>query len=587
MVTENNRRRGCPWSKEDWLPEQSFESWGAYKNALLETGTRLHNRITSRSHAHAEMTVVLARSGHNMRRSLTCWDLIWFGMGSVIGAGVFVLTGLQARDTTGPAVVLSFAVSGLSAMLSVICYAEFAVEIPVAGGSFAYLRVELGDFVAFIAAGNILLDYIIGCAALARSWTSYFATLLNHSPDDFRVHVPFLGDDYSHLDPIAAAAVLLTGLVSVLSVKGTSRLNNLATAVHLLAILFIIVAGLANAHVENLSPFAPFGVRGVFSASAVLFFAYTGFDGVATLAEETEDPGRDVPVGLVGSMLAVTAIYCLLALTLCLMQPYYDLDPDAAFSVAFQAVGMGWAKYVVAFGALEGMTTALLASTTSQARYVTHIARTHMVPPFLAYVNGSTGTPVNATVVMLVGTATVAFFAELKVLSALLSVSTLFIFLLVSAALLVRRYYVTGETPEGDRNKFVVFLVLIVASSAATAAYWAAASERGWVGYMVTVPAWFLSTAGLWLLVPKARRPKAWGVPMVPWLPSASIMINAFLLGSIDRLSFVRFGVWTLVLLVYYLFWGLHSSYDTARASDDVDDDRAPLQEGEGTSLSC
>ncbi|XP_058099131.1 cationic amino acid transporter 1-like [Magnolia sinica] len=561
------KRRSCMCSKDDFLPEESFKNWGSYKKALGETGLRLKDRLLARSLVDTELNEVRARSQHDMKRNLSWWDLIWFGIGAVIGAGIFVLTGLEAKESAGPAVVLSYVVSGISAMLSVFCYTEFAVEIPVAGGSFAYLRVELGDFMAFIAAGNILLEYMIGGAAVARSWTSYFATLLNHKPDDFRIIVHGLKEDYNHLDPIAVAVIAVICVLAVFSTKATSRFNYIASIIHVVVILFIIIAGLIKADTKNYSHFSPYGARGVFKASAVLFFAYVGFDAVSTMAEETKNPARDIPIGLVGAMSITTLVYCLLAVTLCLMQPYGSIDPDAPFSTAFEAVGMNWAKYIVAFGALKGMTTVLLVSAVGQARYLTHIARTHMVPPFLAYVHSKTGTPIYATIVMLVATSVIAFFTKLSILSDLLSISTLFIFMLVAVALLVRRYYVSGITPDHDRNKLIICIVLIIASSIATAAYWGLSKD--WKAYVVTVPIWFGATLGLKLFVPFALEPKLWGVPMVPWLPSLSIAINIFLLGSIDGKSFARFGIWTLLLLLYYFFMGLHASYDTAKASEE------------------
>uniref|UniRef100_A0A5B7A0U6 Putative cationic amino acid transporter 1-like isoform X3 n=1 Tax=Davidia involucrata TaxID=16924 RepID=A0A5B7A0U6_DAVIN len=557
------RRRGCSCTKDNFLPEESFKSWGNYVRALKATPARLKDRVLTRSLDQAELDVK-ARSQNEMKRTLSWWDLIWFGMGAVIGAGIFVLTGLEARDHAGPAVVLSYVVSGISALLSVFCYTEFAVEIPVAGGSFAYLRVELGDFVAFIAAGNILLEYVIGGAAVARSWTSYFATLCNHEPDDFRITASGLADDYKHLDPVAVGVIAIICVIAVLSTKGSSRLNYIASIVHLVVILFIIIAGLTKADTKNYASFAHFGARGIFKASAVLFFAYVGFDAVSTMAEETKNPARDIPIGLVGSMVITTLAYCLLAITLCLMQPYYNIDPDAPFSVAFEAVGWGWAKYVVAAGALKGMTSVLLVGAVGQARYLTHIARTHMMPPWFAHVDEKTGTPINATIVMLAATAVIAFFTKLEILADLLSISTLFIFMLVSVALLVRRYYVTGETTTVNRNKLIVCLVLILSSSIATAAYWGI-SEDGWIGYCITGPIWVLATVALAFFVPQARQPKLWGVPLVPWLPSASIAINIFLLGSINKDSFERFAIWTAFLLVYYFLFGLHASYDTAK----------------------
>jgi basic amino acid/polyamine antiporter, APA family len=326
--------------------------------------------------------------------------------------------------------------------------------------------------------------------------------------------------------------------------------------------------------------FTPFGVRGIFSASAVLFFAYIGFDAVSTMAEETRNPARDIPIGLVGAMTLTTALYCVMAVTLCLMQPRERIDLDAPFSVAFADRGMDWAKYIVAFGALKGMTTVLLVGAVGQARYLTHIARTHMVPPCLAQVNPRTGTPVNATVVMLAATAVIAFFTDLSILANLLSISTLFIFMLVAVALLVRRYYVSGETADADRNKLAACVAAILASSVATATCWGL-DAKGWVPYLVPVLVWLVATVCLWAFVPQARAPKLWGVPLVPWLPSASIAINVFLMGSIDAKSFMRFGIWTAALLVYYLFVGLHASYDTAKALA-AESAAAKVEDGDG-----
>ncbi|KAK6917086.1 Cationic amino acid transporter, C-terminal [Dillenia turbinata] len=558
------RRRGCSFTKDDFLPEKSFQSWGNYMEAICETPMRLKDRVFARSMDQFELHEVKGRSQHEMKKTLNWWDLMWFGIGAVIGAGIFVLTGEAARNHAGPAVVISYAVSGLSALLSVFCYTEFAVEIPVAGGSFAYLRVELGDFIAFLTAGNILLEYVIGGAAVARSWTSYFATLCNRDPNDFRITVHKLGEDYGHLDPIAVGVICIICVLAVLSTKGSSRFNYIASVIHVAVIVFIIVAGLIKADKKNYSDFMPYGAHGMFKASAVLFFAYVGFDAVSTMAEETKNPARDIPIGLLGSMVITTLFYCLLAVTLCLMQPYYSINVDAPFSVAFSAVGMDWAKYVVAAGALKGMTTVLLVNAVGQARYLTHIARTHMMPPWLAVVHEKTGTPFNATVVMMVATACIAFFTDLGILADLLSIATLLIFMLVAVALLVRRYYVTGVTTSADRNKLVLCILLIIASSMATAAYWAV-GESDWVGYCIMVSIWALATISLRMFVPHAREPKLWGVPLVPWLPSASIAINIFLLGSIDKHSFMRFGAWTLILLVYYLFFGLHASYDSAK----------------------
>ena len=560
------RKRGCGWTKEDFLPEESFQSWGTYVKALGNTTARLKDRLLTRSLDEVELHAVRDRSKNEMKKTLNWWDLLWFGIGAVMGSGIFVLTGEAANEYAGPAVVLSYFISGVSAILSVLCYTEFAVELPVAGGSFAYLRVELGDFVAYVAAGNILFEYVVAGAGVARSWTSYFATLCNHDPNDFRFYASSLAEGYNHLDPIAVAVSIVVCVLASLSMKGSSRFNSIASIVHMVIIAFMLVAGLTKADSANFKDFAPFGLRGILKASSMLFFAYVGFDGTTTLGEEIKKPARDIPIGLIGSMSLVMIVYCLLAATLVLMQPYAQIDVDAPYSVAFSAVGMDWAKYIVAFGALKGMTTVLLANIIGQARYFTHIGRTHMAPPFLATINKKTGTPVNATVFMTIANSVIAFFTSLDVLANLLSISTLFIFSLVALALLVRRYYVSGETSDSDRNKFIGFLVLILGSSITMAVYWAV-SEHGWIGYIVGGAVWFLATLGLHVTMKQGRKPKIWGAPIVPWLPSASIAINVFILGSMDGSSFARFAVWTGILLVYYLFVGLHASYDAAKVA--------------------
>ncbi|MBA0607304.1 hypothetical protein Godav_019632 [Gossypium davidsonii] len=563
------KKRGCGCSKQDFLPEESFQSCRSYLNALCNTKSRLRDRLLARSADHMELHEIRGRSQHEMKKRLNWWDIIWFGIGAVMGSGIFVLTGEAARNHSGPAVVVSYLISGMTALLSVLCYTEFCVELPVAGGSFTYLRVELGDFVAYIAAGNILFEYVVAGASVARSWTSYLATLFNHDPNSFRFHASSFPEDYSHLDPIAAVVSLLICIAACMSTKGSSRFNSIATIVHVLVLLFILIVGLTKANPQHFSNFAPNGIRGILKASSILFFAYVGFDGVATLGEEVKNPGRDIPIGLIGSMLIIILLYCLLSATLILIQPYYQIDVNAPFTLAFQAIGLKWAKYIVALGALKGMTTVLLANILGQARYFTHIGRTHMAPPFLATINEKTRTPVNATVVMTLVNSIVGFFTSLDVLANLLSLTTLLIFSLVALALLVRRYYVGGETTSSNRNKLILFLMLIIGSSIATAVYWAI-GKNGWTGYAVTVPIWFIATLGLNLMVKEAKKPKLWGVPLVPWLPSASFATNVFIMASVDGASYVRFGIWTLLLLLYYVFIALHASYDAAKETTDT-----------------
>jgi APA family basic amino acid/polyamine antiporter len=366
------------------------------------------------------------------------------------------------------------------------------------------------------------------------------------------------------LDPIAVVVIAASATIASISTRKTSLLNWIASAINTLVIFFVIIAGFIHADTSNLTPFLPFGPEGVFRAAAVVYFAYGGFDSIATMAEETKNPSRDIPIGLLGSMSIITVIYCLMALSLSMMQKYTDIDPNAAYSVAFQSVGMKWGKYLVALGALKGMTTVLLVGALGQARYVTHIARTHMIPPIFALVHPKTGTPINANLLVAIPSALIAFFSGLDVLASLLSISTLFIFTMMPIALLVRRYYVRQDTPRVHLIKLITCLLFVVVSSMGTSAYWGMQRKGSWIGYTVTVPFWFLGTLGIVFFVPQQRTPKVWGVPLVPWLPCLSIATNIFLMGSLGAMAFVRFGVCTLAMLLYYFLLGLHATFDMA-----------------------
>ncbi|KAK8318508.1 hypothetical protein V6Z12_A13G178900 [Gossypium hirsutum] len=354
-ISSTTKRSYWRWSKTDFFPETSFQTLSSYKTALSQTCPRLSDRLLARSSSTDELVTLQKVSENPMQKCLTWWDLIWLGFGSVVGSGIFVITGQEAHNNAGPAIVLSYAISGLSALLSVFCYTEFAAEIPVAGGSFSYLRVELGDFVAFIAAG------------------------------------------FNLLDPLAVVVLLVANGIAMSGTKRTSWLNWIASLVSGAVIVFVIVFGFIHAKTSNLEPFFPYGVEGVFRAAAVVYWSYTGFDMVANMAEETKKPSRDIPIGLVGSMSGITVVYCLMALALTMMVKYTEIDVNAAYSVVFEQIGMNWAKYLVSICALKGMTTSLLVGSLGQARYTTQIARAHMIPPFFALIHPKTGTPVYAT----------------------------------------------------------------------------------------------------------------------------------------------------------------------------------------------
>ncbi|KAK9120932.1 hypothetical protein Syun_018549 [Stephania yunnanensis] len=559
------------WQAQDFFPSQSFTSWPHYSSALSQTLPRLKDRLLHRS-SPSEETQVKSHSEHPLKRCLSWWDLIWLSVGSVVGTGIFVLTGQEAHNNAGPSIVISYAISGLSALLSALCYAEFAVSVPVAGGSFSFLRIELGDFTAFVAASNILLEAVVGAAGIARSWTSYFATIIGNNPNSFRIHVPSFSDGFNMLDPIAVLVLIVTSSIPILSTVNASRVNWITSAVSIILMLFITVAGFVKGRVENLSPFFPYGAGGMFRAAGVLFWAYTGFDMVATMAEEAKDPPRDIPVGLVGSMSLITVLYCAMALSLSYLQSYSKIDVNAAYAVAFDNVGMKWAKYVVALGAIKGMTTGLIVGTLGQGRYTTQIARTHMIPPFFGLVHPRTGTPINATILVSGASAVIALFSSLDVLSSVSSLSTLFIFMLMAVALLSKRYNVKDVAANTDLIKLVSFTIVIIGAAIGSTAYYQK-NPNGWLGHAIALPIWFIGTLGIAVFVPQHKAPGVFLVPFVPWLPSLSIGINIFLIGSLGYMAFVRFAICTSVMLLYYLFVSLHATYDMAHENQQCIED--------------
>nr|GMD33310.1 cationic amino acid transporter 8, vacuolar [Ipomoea batatas] len=562
---DDKRRSYWRFSKTDFFPEPTFENFSTYLHALGRTPGRLKDRVLARSDEATEMVELKKESENEMQKCLTWWDLMWLGFGSVIGSGIFTITGLEARYEAGPSIVLAYAISGLSALLSVFCYTEFSVEIPIAGGSFSFLRVELGDFVAFLAAGNLLLEAIVGAAGLGRSWSSYFSSLISNNADFWRIKIDSFAEGFNLLDPTAVVILAIANGIAMTGTRHTSILNWLSSIITALIIVFIIVVGFINAKTENLSPFVPFGAGGVFRAAAVVYWSYTGSDMVATMAEETKKPSRDIPLGLVGSMSIITVVYCLMSLALTMMVKYTMIDADAPFSVAFEGIGMEWAKYLVSVCALKGMTTSMLVGSMGQARYTTQIARAHMIPPWFSLVHPRTGTPIYATLLTTVTSCIISFFTSLDVLSSMFSFSTLSIFMLMAVALLVRRYYVKEQTTRGDYIRFLVCLFVIIGSSIGVTVLWNRDS-RGWVGYTVGGVLWGLGTLGMGLL-PKKRVPKVWGVPLVPLLPSLSIGMNLFLIGSLGAAAFWRFFVCSAVMVVYYLLVGVHTTYDMAHQS--------------------
>ncbi|XP_074578646.1 cationic amino acid transporter 7, chloroplastic-like isoform X2 [Curcuma longa] len=390
-------------------PTSSFASLRSYGRALAQTHRRLRRRAGSVTTTYEEMSRVRARSGADMDRSLRWLDLVGLGIGGMVGAGVFVATGRAAKLYAGPAIVLSYAIAGLCALLSAFCYTEFAVDMPVAGGAFSYLRVTFGEFAAFLTGANLIMEYVFSNAAVARSFTAYLGSAIGvDTTAKCRFTVAGLPEGFDQIDLLAVAVILLISICICYSTKESSVLNMALTTIHIAFILFIIVVGFWRGHVRNLthpanptvSPggFLPYGAAGVFNGAAMVYLSYIGYDAVSTMAEEVRHPAHDIPIGVSGSVAVVTLLYCLMAVSMSMLVPYDAIDTESPFSAAFdETAGWGWVSKVIGAGASFGILTSLLVAMLGQARYLCVIGRSRVVHPWLAKVNPKTCTPVNAS----------------------------------------------------------------------------------------------------------------------------------------------------------------------------------------------
>ncbi|CAM8885323.1 unnamed protein product [Rhodiola kirilowii] len=538
--------------------------FSSYLHTLKQTPYRLKKRVLATRTPEQELNEIRKMSGAAMKRKLRWYDLIALGIGGMLGVGVFVTTGPVAHSKSGPAVFISYLIAGISALLSSLCYTEFSVHIPVAGGAFSYLRVTFGEFIGFFAGANILMEYVLSNAAIGRSFTEYISyTFGVDDSNSWRVEVDGLMKGYNMLDFPAVALILLLTLCLCHSTKESSLLNLLMTVSHVIFFAFIIVAGLYNGSATNMvkpSGLAPFGVKGVFDGAAIVYFSYLGYDSVSTMAEEITNPSEVLPVGIIGSVIIVSVLYCLMALSLCFMVPYNEIMDHASFAVAFEKMRWNWAGHVVGAVASLGIVASLLVAMLGQARYLCVMGRSGLVPAWLAKVHPSTGTPLNATLFLGFCTAAIALFTDLEIVIELISIGTLMVFYLVANALIYRRYVIISKNPPWQA---LAFLLLISTSSVgfSISSSWNH-NNQNLICIFLFIALTFGITAFYSYKAPCIRQPsELWVVPFMPWPPAISIFLNIFLMGTLKRVSYLRFGIWTCLLTLFYVFYGVHSTY--------------------------
>jgi APA family basic amino acid/polyamine antiporter len=411
------------------------------------------------------------RSDNRLRRVLGPIHLSSLGVGAIIGTGIFVLTGIAAHDRTGPALVLSFVVAGLTCVFAALCYAEFASMVPVAGSAYTYAYATLGELFAWIIGWDLVLEYAVASATVAHGWSHYFQDFLltfgmhwpasfSNAPFDFNPATGQLALTGTMFD---LPAILIACAITVILVKGiqeSASFNAAIVILKLAIVLFVIVVGARFVNPANWHPFAPFGYTGfsffghtlfgqtgqggeplgMLAGAGIVFFAYIGFDSVSTHAEEARNPSRDVPIGIIVSLVLCTILYILVSGVLTGMVPYNQINIDAPVSDAFGQVGLPWARGLVSVGAVAGITSVLLVMMLSQPRIFLAMARDGLLPEsFFGAIHERFRTPWKSTILTGVFVSTMGAFLPLRILAELVNIGTLLAFVIVCAAVLIMR----------------------------------------------------------------------------------------------------------------------------------------------------
>ena len=426
------------------------------------------------------------RGENRLRRILGPVQLTSLGVGAIIGTGIFVLTGQAAHDKTGPALMLSFVSAGIACVFAALCYAEFASMVPVAGSAYTYAYATLGELFAWIIGWDLILEYAVGSATVAHGWSHYFQDFIgilglkiphvfSTAPFDYD---PKLGHFVSTGTVLDLPAIIITLIVTVILVKGireSASFNATMVIIKLIIVFFVIIVGAFYVNPANWKPFAPFGLTGVsffgktlfgqtgaggeplgmLAGAATIFFAYIGFDSVSTHAEEAKNPKRDVPIGIVTSLVLCTVLYIAVAAVLTGMVPYNKINIDAPVSDAFRQVGLPWAQFLISLGAIAGITSVLLVMMLSQPRVILAMARDGLVPrSFFGAIHERFRTPWKSTIITGIFVTILAAFLPLRVLAELVNIGTLFAFVVVCAAVLIMRR-TNPEAPRPFKAPFV------------------------------------------------------------------------------------------------------------------------------------
>jgi len=417
--------------------------------------------------------------GHGFRRALDGFHLVLLGIGAIVGTGIFVLTGTAAAQHAGPAIAISFLISGLGCLCSAFCYAEFASMLPISGSAYTYAYATIGELIAWIIGWDLILEYLFGAATVAAGWSGYATAFLAdfgiripapwcHAPLDF-VHGN-LARTGAFLNLPAIFVTLVITVVLVFGIRESARVNAVIVSVKILVIAAFLILCFPHVQPQNWSPFIPpnqghtgiYGWTGILAGAGVIFYAFIGFDAVTTAAQEVKDPKRDIPVGILGSLLVCIVLYVAVSLVLTGVVNYRELNVPAPVALAVQRVGpaVAWIKPFIELGALAGLSSVILVLLLGQPRIFHRMATDGLLPPVFSKVHPRFRTPFVTTLVTGLTSATLAGLFPISILSELVSIGTLLAFVIVSLSVVILRR-TRPDLPRKFRTPWVPVIPLL------------------------------------------------------------------------------------------------------------------------------
>ncbi len=392
--------------------------------------------------------ILSQKPNQSLKRSIGPKGLTLLGLGSIIGAGIFIVTGVASAQYSGPALVISFLISAIACTFTALCYAEFASIIPISGSVYTYTYITMGEICAWMIGWVLIFEYLISASAVAVGWSSYIVGLLSYGGLNLPSYVTASFAAGGLINLPAVFIILILTFVLILGAKESARVNGAIVLINIAMIMVFVIFGLKFINPANYHPFTPYGITGVFQGAAMVFFAYIGFDAVSTAAEEAENPQKNLPKGIIGSLIISSILYIVVAAVLTGMVPYKLLNNAAPVTFALNYVGLNWVASIVAVGAICGITSVLLTSLFGQTRIFFSMSRDGLLPTVFSKVHSNFKSPV--TSIILVGTVAslIAAFIPLAAIIELVNIGTLSGFIFLAIAIIILR----KQNPEIERG---------------------------------------------------------------------------------------------------------------------------------------